>query len=471
MSAPSLRGRLRWLISLAMAVVLVPLGLFSLLHTVAEVNELADGRLASDARTLQLLIHSAGFDSLDADDGGMLVVPAGPASDRSETHEDEVGFQVVDAHGAVRLATSNFSRALVLQDDGEGFSNVQIGRHRWRVFTVHDAARHAVIHVGERDDSRRDIIRTQWDEHAVPLLLGVPLLALLVGWAVKRGLRPLSQLARLLAERQPGSRGRAPIVLADPPQELQPLLAALNEQLQGLEDAIERERRFSADVAHELRTPLASTLINIEHAIDTPDATGHRQALEGARHAVEALTRRVQQLLALSRLEAGSGGEPAAVEIDLVAIAVGIIEELESLPDPRRVELGFSTPAPRLMLRGHEAALSALLRNLLENALRHVPDQDGQVQLTLAGDTREVIVDVLDNGPGIPPDQRERVLRRFHRETSARGEGYGLGLSIVTRAVRLHGGTLQLLDAPSGRGLLVRVCLPLAPAAEPLMPT
>jgi two-component system sensor histidine kinase QseC len=324
------------------------------------------------------------------------------------------------------------------------------------VFTLHDEADGMVIRTGERYDSRHDITHALWLEHSLPLLVGLPLLALLVGWAVRRGLRPLEALTRALSAREPGSH--EPVQLPDAPLELQPVLAALNGQLARLEDALERERRFSADVAHELRTPLASAMINLESAMTTTDPAELKTGLGNAQHGIAGLARRIEQLLALARLEAGAASSQRS-RVDLVAVAMGVIAELSPVIADSGVELSFARLTPQVSVLGFEAALAALLRNLLENALRHVP-AGGQVQLSIEQGERVALVDVIDDGPGIPAERRASVFARFHREAGSRGDGYGLGLSIVQRAAQLHDATIELLDSPYGSGLRVRVAIP-----------
>jgi two-component system sensor histidine kinase QseC len=268
-------------------------------------------------------------------------------------------------------------------------------------------------------------------------------------------------LADRLSTRQPGSHDTLEIDHA--PRELEPVLAALNDQFARLEDALERERRFSADVAHELRTPLASTMINLENAEASRDSREADIALTGARQSLAALARRVEQLLSLARLETSSRSGHRA-EVDLIAVATMVIEELSTVIGDTDVELDVSLVSERLPVWGYEVALAALLRNLLENALRHVPD-GGWVQLSIHREGQHAVIDVIDNGEGIPPERREAVFARFHREASSRGEGYGLGLSIVQRAAQLHDAPIELLDSPLGQGLRVHVRIPLLQGA------
>lgn len=458
----SLHGRLRLLIIAVLVAVLLPLGVFSFQRTIAEVDELSDGRLAQSARTLQALVEHAGLSALQGRDATGVLVPieashVKPSKRQRPTYESEVGFQVFDRNGRVMLATANLAALPRSPADAANFQDMRQGKYLWRVFTLNDEANGVVIRTAERYDSRHDIMHAVWLEHSLPLLLGLPLLALLVGWAVRRGLRPLETLTGELSARQPGSR--EPVQLPGAPLELQPVLAALNGQLARLEDALERERRFSADVAHELRTPLATVMINLESAMVSTDPAEMNLALTSAQHGLSALSRRIDQLLALSRLEAGAAASQRS-HVDLVAVAMDVIEELAPVIADSGVAMSFARLTPQVFVQGYEAALAALLRNLVENALRHVP-AGGQVQLSIEQDNAHALIDVIDDGPGIPAERRASVFARFHREAGSRGDGYGLGLSIVQRAAQLHDATIELLDSPYGNGLRVRVAIPL----------
>lgn len=461
MSAASLRGRLRWLILGVIALVLLPLGIYSFRRTLNEVGELSDGRLAQSARTIQALMENIGLPALQGH-SAVVVVPIVARSTQKlvlhgHTYESEVGFQVFDRDGHALLATGNLQQLPPPLPQHVGYEDLRLGDYRWRLFTLPPTPDGLVVRAAERYDSRSDITQALWLEHALPPLIALPVLALLVGWAVRRGLKPLDALAVRLAARKPGTHDA--LVLDHAPRELEPVLAALNDQFNQLEDALERERRFSADVAHELRTPLASTMINLENAEASRDTHEADVALAGARESLAALARRVEQLLSLARLETSSRAGQRT-DIDLLAVARTVIEELSPLIADSNVELDVELPPGQLRVRGHEVALAALLRNLLENALRHVPD-GGLVQLSIQQGQDHALVDVIDNGEGIPPERRAAVFARFHREAGSRGEGYGLGLSIVQRAAQLHDASVELLDSPHGQGLRVRVGIPL----------
>lgn len=460
MKPTSLRGRLRWMIIALLLLFLLPLAFYSFRRTSSEMAELSDARLAEAAHTIATLIQQAGVQTFVGHEG--LLVPVQKksvlaAQGEVATHESEVGFQVFDRQGKLVLGTINLMTLPATPDDRSAYHDLKKQHHVWRVFNYVDANSAYVIRVADRYDSREDIVHTLWLDHGLPFLFGLPVLALLVGWAVGRGLRPLASLTTALSAREPGSRAR--IALPDAPSELRPVLTALNEQLERQEDALERERRFSADVAHELRTPLASILLNLESAMETVDPDEIQDSLVGAHASVATLSRRVEQLLALAKLEAGAAASPFEA-VDLVAVAGGVVAEFAPSLQRRGVELGFVLQDSRVMVQGYAPALVALLRNLLENSLRQVP-AGGRIQLAVAQNPQEATLEVIDNGPGIPLERRHALFARFHREAGSRGEGYGLGLSIVARAASLHRATIELLDSPFGRGLRVRVSIPL----------
>ncbi len=453
MKPVSLRWRLRWMVIVALVAVLVPLGIYSFRATLHELEELSDGRLAQSAHTLQLMLHGNGRGALGTESAGN---PA-PATVRigRRTYESEVAFQVVDRDGRIRMATENFTSLGPPAPDDLGFRDIRLGDYRWRTYTLQDPAEGMTLRVGERYDSRRDILRALLLDHVLPVLVGLPLIALLIGLAVKRGLLPLARLARILRERTPGDRD--PVVLLPMPDELQPVVEALNAQLSRMEDALERERRFSADVAHELRTPLTTSLIGLEGAMAAAGPAAAELGLDRTHQALNALARRVEQLLVLARLEAGAAND-ARSTVDLVAVAAEVIEELAQAIADNRIDFSLQVPDAPVVVQGFAAGLQALIRNLVENAIRHVGD-DGHVMLSIALRDRTASIEVTDNGPGIPAERRAEVFARFHREKSGRGDGYGLGLSIVQRVVQLHEARIELLDAAWGRGLCVRVTM------------
>lgn len=462
MKASSLRSRLLTLILSVLAAVLLPLGFLSAKHTLEEVDELSDGRLAQAARTLEVLVRRIGVEQLREQRSARLLVPSvsnhpQELTVQGRTFESEVGFQVFDRDGTLLLATQNLASVPNTHAIDGAFEDISKGKYDWRVFTLIMEQEGITIRAGERYDSRHEITHALWIEHGFPTLIGLPLLAILVGWAIRRGLHPLEVLAGALARHETGSRES--IHVPNAPTEIKPVLLALNDQIGRLEGALERERRFSADVAHELRTPLASTMINLEDAMGSAQPDEAQAALEAARECLVSLARRTEQLLALARLEVGAASGPRS-RVDLTELALEVIDEMSPLIGAGGVELSVELP-DRLFVHGYAVALGVLLRNLLENAFRHVP-AGGHVELAMRQDDDRAVVEVVDDGPGIPVERRTAMFTRFQRGADTRGEGYGLGLSIVKRAVELHGATIELLDREGGPGLRVVVTLPLA---------
>ncbi len=474
MRQTSLRIRLTWLIIAVLVIVLIPLGLLSYQRESREMNQLLDGRLAQAGRTLGMLIeHSDAINGRTANATGganrvdtpLPVRQAIMVTVHHRNYEPEVGFQAYDAQRRPLVATDNLEDLPVPGPDDMGFHDIEHEGHRWRTFTLQNRYG-LVIRIGERYDNRQDITRGLILEHTLPLLIGLPLLALLAGLAVRRGLRPLESLTRLLDERTPGSR--QPVAIDDTPRELLPLIRTLNQQFERLEDALEREHRFNADVAHELRTPLTATMIHLENASLASDRQDMQSALDSAQQSLGRLARRIEQILALARLEAGAAANQRSPQ-DLVAVATGVIEELAPLIVEKDVALSLAHEQPKLMISGHEAALDALFRNLIENALRYV-EPGGQVEIALHRTEAASVIEICDDGPGIPAERRDYVFGRFQRGDMQPEDGYGLGLSIVKRAAQLHDAGIELLDNASGRGLRVRICIPLEAAAPGTTP-
>ena len=460
MKGDSLQRRLRRYVAFAVLAVLLPLGLLTALRTITEVNELSDVRLRQMAETLDALLRQTGVAALPIQERleALPSVPViangqGPAS----TFEAEVGYRVTDKDGDTLLVTDNM-RDLPrdLAADGE-VRTFTVRRRLWHVYTRMDPTLGVTISVAERHDSRRDMTNAVAMERALPILVGLPLLVLALRWAVRRGLRPLDALADLLSRRRPGTH--EPVVVADTPREIAPIVDALNAQFDGIETAMERERRFSADVAHELRTPIAATMINLDSAVAFGTDGASPASLTDALTSLRLLSRRTDQLLVLAHLD-----EHARLPLSRVVlndVARGVVQEWLPTVDASRFTLGVHMPPDPLEVMGYPAALAAMLRNLLENAARHAP-AGGRVVLTLAVREGRACIDVDDDGPGIPKDRREAVFARFHREATGLGDGFGVGLSIVQRVAQLHGAGVTLEDAPWGHGLRVRVKLPVA---------
>ena len=333
-----------------------------------------------------------------------------------------------------------------------GLSTVETSDGRWRVFGVQ--ARGYVIQVAQPMRIREQRAVAFALRTLVPFLLAVPALAAAVWFAVGLALRPLDRLGATVRAR--GHGDLTPLTDRGLPLEVQPLVASLNELLQRLSAVLQRERAFVADAAHELRTPLTALQLQaqgLERATAEPErGAALQQLVEGVRRA----SRLVEQLLSLARQ--APEGTPTRVPVALGELAREVVAELVPLADERGIDLGVSETAAATVT-GDPAALHALARNLVDNAVRYSP-RGGRVDVSVDGRATGPRLAVTDSGPGIPAGERERVFDRFYRSPGTAGVGSGLGLAIVRMVAQAHGARVTLADGPDGRGLQASVEFP-----------
>jgi two-component system sensor histidine kinase QseC len=454
----TLRGRLTVLTLSCIGAVMLPLLAVSYSKVVEEVNELSDARLAQSAKTLEALSqHIRGVETAD---NSVIEVenwfkPKGSAEATPQGHgyETQVGFQYWATADELRLTTQDL-RGLSFDTAPIGFADITKDKRRWRVYTK-IAERGGFIRAAERYDSRREIVRDLLLQNTLPLLLGLPLLALLVRWAVRRGLRPLAQTAALLEGRGPEEIG--PIDGHNAPQEIEPLIGALNGLLQRLRRVLDEERTFTSNAAHELRTPLAGALIHLDNALASATEEERLTSLKDAKDALARMARLVNQMLELSRWEGASSPRKFA-DIDLVQCIDDVLSDLAGAAFERSIEIVRHIEAGTTV-RGWEGGIHVLIRNLVDNALRYT-SVGGKVAISLISSASATVLSISDDGPGIDVDLRESMFNRFQRGRDVLVEGSGLGLPIARRVAELHRASLVLLDSEMGRGLRVEVRFP-----------
>lgn len=342
-----------------------------------------------------------------------------------------------------------------------GYATVRTQEGRWRVYGVQAVSR--VIQVAQPMSVREHQAVQLALRTLAPFALLLPLLAALIWLAVGQALKPLERLTGLVKVRRVGAL--EPLPDAALPDEVQPLVGALNDLLARLNAALERERAFMADAAHELRTPLTALHLQVDMLARASGETERSAAMEQLSAGVQRAIRLVEQMLALAREEPRT---PARhVPVDLESLAREVVAELVPLADARRIDLGLSQARP-LTVSGDREALSTLLRNLIDNAVRY-SGEGGRVDVTVedggSPGARCAQLAVTDSGPGIPPEERARVFDRFYRRAGTALPGSGLGLAIVKAIADAHGAGLTLTSGPEGRGLRVVVTFPAAAAA------
>ena len=338
-----------------------------------------------------------------------------------------------------------------------GFSNVTTSEGRWRVFGVQLPTK--VVQVAQPMRVRQEQAALLALRSLRPFALLLPILGILIWISVGHALEPLKGLTALVKSR--GVNELQPLPDQPLPDEVRPLVSALNDLLGRLGAALGRERAFMLDAAHELRTPLTALHLQMGALVRAGTEAERLEATERLSAGVQRAIRLVEQLLSLSRQE--SRAEPARVPVALDQLAREVVAELVPVSDAKNIDLGISESQSAVVL-GDPDALRTLLRNLVDNAVRYTPAQ-GQVDVAVqsGGDPQRAVVRVVDTGPGIPLEDRARVFDRFYRRPGTTPPGSGLGLAIVKSIATAHAATVTLDAGPAGVGLAVTVSFPLAP--------
>jgi signal transduction histidine kinase len=336
-----------------------------------------------------------------------------------------------------------------------GFATITHEGREWRMYTAVTGSQ--TIQVAQSSSLRTELAAAAALRLLVPILAVLPLLAGLVWLILDRGLAPLSRVARAVGARSPGSLD--PLPAAGLPGEVQPLVDALNGLLARLGEAFTVQRRFAADAAHELRTPLTALALQIQLAERAQSDADRATALARLKDGVKRATRLVQQLLAMARLEPEASERPFE-RVALDALAQSVVAELAPLAAARPATLALTRVEP-VDVTGNEDALRLLLNNLVDNAIRYVP-AGGRIEVRTFRRGGEAVLEVADDGPGIPAEERARVFDRFYRVAGTDAPGSGLGLAIVRQVADLHHGRVELADGLGGKGVTVGATFPVA---------
>lgn len=440
--------------------------LWSYIESNHELEELFDAELAQSARIVQGLVRhladtqsreqlpdilaetlqlpEVGLSDEQLEEDANEILPGGAG----HKYEKKLAIEVWSDRQEPLLDTLNADDEAGIVS---GYHWAESSGYRWRTFTLRDPATGFWIRTAQREDIRQELSQELALGNVLPLLIVIPLLILAVLTAIQVSFRPLRQLEQPIRHMAPERIHPLDDRLA--PQEVAGLVTAVNGLLRRLDQALDRERRFSADAAHELRTPLTALRLNLEQL-------SQRYPGEFARltESVDRMVHLVEQMLLLSRVDAGVDFRPEPV--DLSPLVTQSIADVAPLALKKQIEPALDNPCDRAPVAGHGALLTTMLRSLLANAIQYSPP--GTSVITTL-DTRNdgYRVRICDQGPGIPPAERERALSRFTRLDQRQGAGAGLGLAIARRIAELHQGHLTLADRPDGGpGLCVSVWLP-----------
>ena len=435
--ATSIRRRLLAYLSGGLLALWLATALASAAVALHEINEIADSQMSQLARSLMQVPQAAAGSTAD-------LPPAGGAESSNN------GFAIWDKHGTLLLA-DRYGREIPFQT-ASGFHNNRAAWQgsAWRYLYLHDEHSGRTVAVSQRLKERLSTLTNAlWVQLALTFL-SLPLLLWLIARGIRRGLTPLDLLAGELAARN--AQSLQPVSEKVPAETL-PLVQSLNALLARVAESLAREQRFTADAAHELRSPLAALKVQAEVLAMSSDEAEQQHHLGNIHESIDRANRLTEQLLTLARLDPMQA-LPDAQPIDWQRSAHQALQSVNLQAREKRVQLklecacGFGQVFPPL---GNEVLLQLMLRNLLDNAIRYSPP-NSHVTLTLAANG----LSVCDEGPGIAAEHLPRIRERFYRLPGQSQQGSGLGLSIVERIADLHGLRLDLVNADE-RGLCVHM--------------
>jgi len=373
-----------------------------------------------------------------------------------EYYIDRFKFQVWADDGKLLLHSPN-APSSPLNTHVTGFSDNIVDQLKWRVFSTYNPEARMRTVVAERYDTRNDLGQHIAQDDIYIMLLTFPLSALLIWIIIGRGLKSLDRVAQEVANRAPSHLEQ--VNIAEVPAEMKPLVDELNKLFFRLKEGFEREKRFAADAAHELRTPLAALKTQAQVALNSNNIEDKNIALQKLIASVNRSTHIVQQLLTISKLVPEAASINDLDEVNMNRVTREILAMLAPAAVEKHIELEFESDENIPSFSGNSTAIGILIRNLVDNSIRYC-EPGGQVIVRVYQQLQDVVLEVRDNGPGIPVELQSRVFERFFRVLGNKKPGSGLGLAIVQQICALHNGRLVLETPDNGTGLIVKVYFP-----------
>ncbi len=376
---------------------------------------------------------------------------------------DKVFYTVSDSDGKKLAGNANLGRPVAYRGgridpivsngerDGEKTRNVSL------IFFNPDSDTLYQLYMSETIHQRQELIRGILANIVIPQLLLILIAVAAVWFALKQGLAPLERLRRKVKDRKRDDLSR--IDSDEAPEEVRPLIDAVNGLLDRLQLAMQAQKRFVADAAHQLRTPIAGLKTQAELALRTDDPEQKQQALEHILTSTRHGMRLVNQLMALARNEPGGQDTENFVPIRLNQLAQECTANWIQMALEKNIDLGFDSSPAAEEVMGDATSLTEMLNNLIDNAIRYTP-KGGHITVGISTSQQSTVLSVEDNGPGIDPQHRERVFERFYRVLGSGQSGSGLGLAIVAEVAKRHQATLRLDAGSSDKGTIISVRFP-----------
>jgi len=440
--------------------------LLSYLDASHEINEVFDAQLAQSTRILQAQLAN---DLNDLDNISIkklnsyepkLNIPFNPVNKTPHSgheYERKVGFQIWGNDKKLLFNTQSVGiQALSdksLKTNYSGFSFATRGNEQWRVFSIWEKNNRYVLQVAENLDIRQELVSNISRRLIAPYLISLPLLAISIWFAIGRGLKPLHSVTKEVQNRRPDNLN--PITLDNIPQEVLPLTNSLNDLFSRLANAFEKEKQFTNDAAHELRTPLAALKTHTQVALNETDSKKINYSLNKILTGVERASHLIDQMLTLARLSPTAVQKISKEHYSLFSCAEEVAAELSHEATHKNIEL-ILLKSQDLKVTGLKIPLCILLRNIIHNAIIYTPD-DGEIIISVGMENSKPFISIIDNGPGIAEHQLARVFDRFYRVIDRTQEGCGLGLSIAKQCAIHLNATIELSNLEkSGLKVLIR---------------
>ncbi len=432
----SLQKRLLLYLLISAPIVWAIAALTSMERARHEIDELFDTQIIRLARQVQ-----SSLTSLHAQ--GQATPPPQGASGEADLRD--LAIAVWDGQGRLLLVDREGAQ-LPHRADAAGFVELAVAGDPWRVYYLQSPRGEWLVAAGQSVHEREEIVLNLLGSQLLPWLLVLPLLLVAMAWAVRRAMAPVRALTTELQARS--ADDLQPVPASHAPSELQPMLTAMNGLFARIESTLARERRFTADAAHELRTPLAVLRAQWDLLNAAPDEAARHEAEVRLGRGLDRMDRLVTQMLALSRLEASERlADP--VPVDWASVIEQVFSDLLPLADRRRIELGVEGEAAAFTLHGDAGLLTVMLRNLLDNAVRYAPEGSSVVLRFAASGLQ-----VENAGPPLPAQTQAHLGERFRRPEGQAESGSGLGISIVQRIAALHGLVVRYGSRPDGQGVV-----------------
>ena len=370
------------------------------------------------------------------------------SSDTQRKERSDKAISDPESHVMVIHLPRDSRPGWLASDLPRGFHTLDVEAERLRVF-VRDGRPGERTVVAQPTNARDEIAINSALRTLIPLLLLLPVLAWLIVRIVRSELAPITRLSKSLDE-QPAARPQ-PIADDGLPDEITPFVHAINRLLERVNHLMGQQRRFIADAAHELRSPLTALSVQAQNLRQAGSLEAVHERVVPLQAGIERARQLTEQLLNLARTQAGTSGETV---VNVSVMARELIAEYLPFAEAKRIDLGLEEIAP-LSVPTSPEVLRLILKNALENALKYTPD-GGEVTLRLLAENDSPVIEVVDNGPGIPISEREHVFDAFYRMPGTSGEGSGLGLAIARESAICLGGTISLHERKEGPGLVFR---------------